>query len=258
MKKLLLLTISAAAFAVGTSHAQLIASDNAGNYSGGWTNGANGGFGFLAWSISAPQGTGFSGNFIGDPTAAGVSGMGTQAFGLYANPTNSGASVSVDRQFAAALNVGETFSFQWANNWDTGGGNKGFNLYTGGTGGTQLLNVNIGGFPGDVTFGGTNTGLTFGTGPSTWSFTLSAPTSLNVTATARDGSPSIAFSTNITIAGAPNAVRFYASEMSGADANNRQPYFNNLSVVPEPSTYALLALSAAGLAGYAARRRARK
>ena len=256
MKKIVLSSLAAAALAVGTLHAQPIASDNAGNYSGGWTNGANGGIGFLAWSINAPQGTGSSGNFIGDPNSAGITGMGTQAFGLYANPLASGASVSADRQFAAALNVGETFSFQWGNNWDTDGGNKGFDLYSGGTGGTQLLNVNMAGFPGDITFNGGNTAIASGTGPSTWSFTLSTATSLSVTATARNGTPTIAFSTNITIGSAPNAVRFYASELGAGD--NRQPYFNNLNVVPEPSTYALLALSAVGLAGYAARRRARK
>jgi hypothetical protein len=264
MKKLLLSTISAVSISVGSNAFALIANDNAGNYSGGWTNGANGGIGFLPWSINVNQGTNFfAGNFIGSPTNAGITSFGTQAFGLYANPSSTNNPfASVDRGFSSAMSVGDTFSFQWAVNWDSGGGSKGFNLYSGGTGGTQLLNVNQGGFPGDifVNFGtnniNTSNSILFGTGPMTWSFTLQTGTSLLVTSSARDGTTTPVFSTNITIASAPDAVRFYAANMDAGD--QRQPYFNNLSVVPEPSTYALLALSAAGLAGYAARRRARK
>ena len=71
------------AVAVGPeARAQLSwASDNAGNYSGGWTNGSDGGTGFGGWSFSVNQGSGFAGTFIGDPTYAGITGFGTQAFG---------------------------------------------------------------------------------------------------------------------------------------------------------------------------------
>jgi MYXO-CTERM domain-containing protein len=34
------------------AHATMVASDNGSNYSGGWTSGSNGGFGFGAWSFS--------------------------------------------------------------------------------------------------------------------------------------------------------------------------------------------------------------
>lgn len=256
MNKVLLSSLAAAAFAVGISNAQ-IASDNGGNYGSGWTNGANGGSGFLAWSISTDSGTGgFAGAFIGDPSFAGITGMSATSFGLFANPNTSGASVNADRSLVAPLGIGDTFSFQWGVNWDADGGNKGFNLYSGGTGGTQLLNVNQGGFPGDITFESVNTGIGFGTGPMTWSFTLTTATGLLVTSSARDGTTTPVFSTNITVAAAPDAVRFYASNMGAGD--QRQPYFNNLEVVPEPSTYALLTLSALAVGGYMARRRARK
>jgi hypothetical protein len=254
MKKILLSTFVAAAFAVGTLNAQ-IASDNGGNYGGGsWTNGANGGSGFLAWSISATAGTGSAGNFIGDPASAGITGMSTTSFGLFANPGGSGAFVNADRQLASALSVGDTFSFQWGINWDSGAtGNKGFNLYTGAPGTGEILNVNNAGSDA-ITFNGNNTGFGFGTAVMNWSFTLSSATSLSVTANDRDGSGT--FSTNVTLAAAPLSFRFYASDMQAGD--QAQPYFNNLSVVPEPSTYALLTLGALALGGYAARRRARK
>ena len=85
---------------------------NAGNYATGWTNGANGGTGFAPWVIKCPQaGTGFAGNLIGDPNAAGIGGMGNQAFGLFANPVGSGAFVDAQRDFAAPLPDGGDFQF---------------------------------------------------------------------------------------------------------------------------------------------------
>jgi len=254
-KRLLSSLAAAATLAVGTSQAQ-IASDNGGNYSGGWSDGTNGGTGFLAWNISATTGTGFAGAFIGDPTFAGVTGMSATSFGMFANPGGSGATVTVARGMSNALGVGDTFSFQWGINWDSDVGNKGFNLFSGGVGGTQLLNVNQAGFPGDITFEGANTGIAYGDGPMTWSFTLTTASNLLVTSSARDGTTTPVFTTNIAVVAAPNAFSFYATAMGAGD--QRQSYFNNLSVVPEPSTYALLTLSAVGLAGYAARRRARK
>ena len=257
MKKLILSSFVAATFAAGTLNAQ-IASDNGSNYSGGWANGDNGGTGFLAWSISVDNNppTYFAGNFIGDPTFAGVTGMSTTSFGLYANPGATAATATAARGMSNALTVGDTFSFQWGINWDSDVGNKGFNLFSGGVGGTQLLNVNQGGFPGDITFEGINTGIAYGDGPMTWSFTLTTPSNLLVTSSARDGTTTPVFTTNIAVTSAPDAFSFYATAMGAGD--QRQSYFNNLEVVPEPSTYALLTLGALALGGYAARRRARK
>jgi len=252
MKKILLSSLAAAAVAVGSANAQFIAIDNAGNYGGGWTDGSNGGEGFSPWVISADVGTGFAGNFIGDPNAAGVTGMGTQAFGLFANPPGSGAFVNVGRAFPA-LEVGWTFSVEWGVNWDSGDGNKGMNILAGGD---QLFNINMGGFPGDITFNGTPAITAFGTDPMTWSFTHITPGNVLVEATGRTLGSGVVFSTNVSVSGAPSAFQFYTSAMEGGDS--RQLYFNNPTVVPEPSTYALLTLGALALGGYAARRRARK
>ena len=104
--------ILCAAFVCGSqiSFAQ-IASDNAGNYGGGWTNGANGGTGFSAWSISANSSSNFyAGGFIGNPTNAEITSFGTQTFGLYANGS-AAATVSVDRSLSNALAVGQTLEF---------------------------------------------------------------------------------------------------------------------------------------------------
>ena len=242
----LLTTVSTSSlimFAANQAAAQTVtnASDNAGNYGAGWTNGANGGTGFGAWTVTSSTNTNaFAGAFIGNPTDAGITTnalFGSQAFGMYANPAGSGAFVDADRTFPF-LQVGQTFSFQWAINFDSEGGNKGFNLLVSGN---QLLNVNQGGFPGDIVLNfGTNSvntsnSITYGTGPMTWSFTRTTATNLLVTSTGRDGSNNIVFTTNIPITDTPTSFRWYAAGMGSGDA--RQPYFNNLQIAgPTPVT----------------------
>jgi hypothetical protein len=226
------------------------------NYDGtpGWTNGANAGFGFGAWTITSSAGTGSAGAFIGNPGGtAGISGMSTESFGLFANPQGSGATVTAARSLSTALQVGETFSFQWGINWDGdngANGNKGFNLLVGAT---QVVNVNNGGNA-DIQFNAINTGLGFGTAAMTWSFTYTNATTLFVTANGRDGVGT--FSTNVTVAGGLSSFSLYATELGSGD--QRQPYYNDFAVtVPEPSTYALLGLAATALGAHVIRRRRR-
>ena len=215
-------------------------SDSATNYSAGWVTGSNAGLGFAPWSITSVQGANhYAGNFIGSPAAAGITGFGTAAFGLYANPYNFPAEAQADRGLARPLKVGDTFKFHWGLNWDANGpGTKGFVLYTGGAGMTEILRVDQGGYSGAVVFGtgGTNvdTGIAYGTGPMTWTFKRIATNSLQVSSTGRDGGTNAVFTTNVTIPGAPDAIRWYATRLdnSGDSGDKRQPYFNNLGIVP--------------------------
>ncbi len=217
--------------------------DTATNYSGSWTNGANAGLGFGAWAMTAIQSTNYSaGIFLGDPAAAGIGNFGAQAFGLYANPANSPAEVRADRTLARPLKVGDTFTFHWGVNWDANGpGSKGFALYTGGAGMTEILRLDQGGYSGNIVFATpgvtADTGIAHGTNPMTWTFTRTATNSLQVTSTGRDGSTNIVFTTNITIEGAPDAFRWYASQLDNSgntqqENDARQPYFNNLAIAP--------------------------
>lgn len=250
MKKFSIALLVAAAVSPGGSLLAQIAGDNANNYSGGWTNGANGGFGFQSWSLSVTAG---ATNFIGNPADAGIGtlGLGASAFGM--RSTQAGNYALASRSFSNALNVGETFSFNWGINWDTdntnGSVNKGFNLLAGAA---QIFNVNIGGSP-TITVNGVDANTTYGTNPMAVSLTRTV-TGYDFTLTSRSGGLpyNVSVATNVAI----NSISFYANN-NNADTN-RNMYFNNLSVVPESSTYALIALSALGLAGYTVRRRARR
>lgn len=193
--------------------------DNASNYGGTWDDGDNEGYGFGPWSLSNGTNGGWSGWFIGNPAAAGITGMDANSYGLYANPFGPGNFVNAERAFVGPLSVGSTFSFDWGVNWDSdGGGNKGINLYTGGTGGTQIVNINMGGSE-TITMNSSTMFSNYGTNVMTINFEYVSEGNLRIHATGRDGSET--YDETIAVAGAPDAVRFYADDLAGGD--ERQP-----------------------------------
>lgn len=252
--KMRILAVLAALAMASASFAAVEGTDDAGTYGGSWNTGSgNANAAFSAWTINSGAGTGFAGSFIGNPGVdASISGMDSAAFAMFANPNGSGAFVNAERSFVGALSVGQTFSFVWGVNFDSGSdGNKGFSLFTGGVGGTEIINVNNAGNS-DITLNGGNIGFGYGVNAMTWSFTLLDSTTLQVQANDRDGTGSL--NQNVTIAAAPDSFRLYASQMQGG--NQAQPYFDNLQIVPEPSTMVMALMGALGLV--AARRRLQK
>ncbi|MFM8807767.1 MAG: hypothetical protein ACKOJB_02475, partial [Chthoniobacterales bacterium] len=201
-------------------------SDAASNYTT-WANGSNQGSGFGTWALSA--GGSVSGQFMGDPSAAGIQGMSSKSFGLYAKG-GADSSATAIRSFPD-LNVGDSIAFQWGINWDGGNGangKKGFNLWAGAT---FLINVENAGS--DVINGaGTSSGMGYGTQAMNWTITRTAANTLEIRATRRDGG---VFTRTLTLSSAaPTRLEFYATNLIGSgtasDNDKRQPYFNELRV----------------------------
>ena len=250
MKKILLSSLVAAAFAVGSSNAQIIAQDIASNYTTAtWTNGANLGSGWSApWVITSNDG----GTLIGTSANNGAtnsaplntSGVSFGLFGTdFVNAGRAFPSLSAGQQFSLGL------SFQWDN------GNRGINLLSGGS---QVFNFNIN------TSGYTWTGG--GVAASTsWVGLRENGVFMTLTFTATTNGFNYAFSSpqaasinNQSGSVTSGALSGFQAYVSGAGGDGGNMYINNLQVVPEPTTYALLTLGALGMSGYAARRRARK
>lgn len=202
------------------------ADDVAANYSS-WVNSSNEGCGFGAWSLSSGGNAGF---FLGNPGSAGINGLPDPSFGLYANPAGSNYA-DANRSFVAPLGIGSTLSVTWGVNWDSdGSGNKGINLYTGGISGTEIININMGGSAA-ITINGNPMFNNYGTSAMSLNFEYVSAGNLRVYGTGRDGSET--YDQTIVVAGAPDAIRFYASGLAAGD--ERQPYFNNLQIVTDPS-----------------------
>lgn len=251
MKKIILSTFAAAVVAVGSNaYAQLIAQDLASNYtSATWVNGSNLGSGFGAWDLFT---SGSAGYFIGDSVAQGFGNVNTagSAFGMFGNPSGDNYA-NAQRALSTPLTTGQSFSIDLAIAFRNG--NKGISLFAGGFAeANQIWNFNVGGDA--YTAGGTALGWAYAQ-DSVFSLTATQLSLTSIGISLVRGSDT--YSTNVTSAGGFSGFRAYVGSTDAGDDRNNL-FMNNMQAVPEPSTYALLALGAAALGGYAARRRARK
>jgi len=258
MKTILLSALVAAAFAVGSSHASVLGTEAGASWTTAtWTNNATSTLG--NWFLVTPTG---SATAIGDSSQGGRTSIGANAFNLLPGTFEDPDQGTANAYFVlngGPLSSGQTLSFDINFLWNNG--TKGFALQTAG-GGTTLFTLQQDWGDPVQAFGGGLTGTT-----NILANGFQQALSLQATQNAGSISYSIInngntiLSTNFTTSDTIGQVRFFAGNMSPdevANVQNQSIYFNNLSVVPEPSTYALLTLSALALGGYAARRRARK
>jgi PEP-CTERM motif-containing protein len=259
---LFITSIAAVALLAATAHAATTGSDNAAGYSGAnnWAP-ANGGTGFGAWTFDNGGTVNETGNFIGSSTSNGGTGGGTNgsslgidtsgnAWGLYANTSLTADAI---RPFTGTLSIGQTVSIDidqgFQGNPSTVGiglqNGAGSNLvevyYVGGdavnswkvndNGGQANLSPNVG-----FTSNGLHLSLTL-TSATTYSATLSG---LNGDSDSASFSGTLDSQSDEGIA----QIRLFNFNAGGGSASDA--FFNNLAVVPEPSTVALVGLSLLG------------
>jgi fibronectin-binding autotransporter adhesin len=211
---LMLVTIDA-----GIARAQFTwATDNAGNY-GSWTNGSNAGSGFGAWGFSVGANTG---NFIGNPAndGMGTTGIGATTFGLFATGNqyfNGG------RAFTSPMQVGDSFTFWWAMNFDANSGGKGIDLRANST---TIFNVNNAGSATITTSSGT-ADTVYGTTPMFVTATRLSGTHYGFSMTSRSGGAT--YSTTFNSTTALDSFNLYIGSQNNG-APQRNIYFNTFQV----------------------------
>jgi hypothetical protein len=248
MKKFLTAAVMSVAISSGAFAANN-ASDNAStaNYPGGtWTTGSNGGTGFGNWTLTSTPAGGSAGSYIGGTA------IGNPSFGIFSSGNNAATMTALRPFTGGGLTAGQSFGVTIGNTLTIGNpGNIGLSLMSGGSARWTLKFVG-GGTEWQLNDGGSD----FGAGQA-----YAANTPLSLTFTYNGGSSySYTFGTgsgnNFTAAADISnldGVQFFSVNQGGGENMG----INNLSVVPEPSTYALLALSAVAFGGYVARRRRR-
>jgi len=198
------------------------ASDNAGNYSGTWNNGSNQGSGMGAWSFNVGAN---SGQFIGNPSSDGngIAGIGSTAHGIY---SSGGGYINTTRAFSTPMQIGDELRFYWVFNWDANGGNKGFDLRSGGT---TIFNVNNGGSAAIIVTGGATADANYGTTPMYVRITRTSASDYSFSMTRRsDGST---YTTTFNNGNAIDGVSFYIGGQNDG-SGQRNLYFNGLEMRP--------------------------
>jgi len=243
IKKLALGIVSSLALIGVSAFATTPGSDNANNsaYSGGWTNGTDGGSPtFGGWTLSPNPNNATAGFFIGDSTLLDAPGgninTNSKAFGVFGHDT--GGNADATRAFDSPLTAGETFSLDLAVNFRNG--NKGFDLLSGTS---SIFNLNIGGDTYTVNNAATGNGSLFGA-----AYSSNTVFHLSMTQTTLSGgswtitrSGGLTGTASGTYTGDGSGFHLYNSMTTGGGANEDNLFANNLAVVPEPSTVALLA-----------------
>lgn len=244
---------------------------------GGWTPGDNGGFGFLPWIFPAGSfGTFF--HFTGSSTVNGdglddgltfglppgipgdgdinvPSADGPKSWGLLADPTAAASLAEAVRPFAGPpLLPGETFSIDFDNGTVVPGGAVGFGLLSAGVARFEFLIGATGGpyFVMDSA-GFTPTPVPYTTEGMSLAFTLVTVDTYTLTVTPKGAAPIV--SPVLTLAGplggGLDAVRIF-NFGSGAGGGPADAFYNSMSIIPEPTTIALVGLA---LVGFVALRR---
>jgi hypothetical protein len=252
-----------------------VAADDAGNYSS-WTNGSNGGSGFTPWELSAEAGSpaGAAGhflaigngdlNFIGSPPD-------TRAWGTFANdggPANGGIQISrAARSFTGGpLEIGQSFRIRMENGLVFAGNSNpnngartygwaGFTLRNGTTGNLQEPIEPFGNINGQIGFGflgglgaynvydtispsGRPVNAPFTVDGVEVTVSITGPGAYEMTIDPLN--PSLA--TDVisgTFSGTIDSVVLYNRNTEQGDV-----FFNNLQVVPEPTSLGLLSMGA--------------
>jgi hypothetical protein len=203
--------------------------DSAGDfaYNDGWNAGNNGGSGFGGWTFNhaADGSTYYAGVFVEDPAPSEITGLGSPAFGFYANPIGSFANAEVQRAFSVPMTTGSVFELLLGLNWDsnTNVSNRGLSLLAGTN---ELFNINMAGSPA-LTISGQPLFDNYGTQAMPLRFTYVADGLMRVQATGRDGVET--YDETLTVpAGAPSAIKFYFNATTSEA--QRQMYINDLKI----------------------------
>ena len=253
--------------------------DNAGNYSGGYSGQGGSTPGFGAFNVAS---TGSAGTFlytaknseggngtpapgtIDTPTTA-TSGQ-PQSFGLFANNPDSStnSSVTISRAFnvptqpTGLVNTGDAFSLDYVTGYNDAG-----NYPRPNTSGVSLLSGTnavgtfdyVGGT--GYFFNGQSTGIAYQSGALHLAYTLTSPTTYSFVA-----SGAISYIGTFTSASAVTGFQVHQTNAGYQDTNNnangnRDAYFNNLSLTaaPEPSQMGAISFMVLGLGGLLLKRR---
>jgi hypothetical protein len=239
VKKIAVVVLGLVAVSSGVQAASN-ADDRASNlpYNDGWQNGDNGGAGFQPWVLTS---SGAGGRFIGQ---TGVNQ--NPSFGVFSGGNGIGDSSTADRNFTGALSAGQTFSLQLGITgvYDGGGspGNAGFVGLTLLSGSNNVFTFVFigGGTEWQLNDGGSNfgSGIPFAANtPINFAFTYNGGNNYSISI--QEGTSSFVGNNFTANSNLTNITGFRIfSERQGANENIG---FNNLAVVPEPSSLALLA-----------------